>query len=196
MVLVIGLGNPGRTYERTRHNLGFMVVDALADELRTPIRPGRGEFWLAECSLKQRDVILLKPTTFMNDSGIAVTEALELFSGTPRDLLVVCDDFQLPLGTLRIRPHGSDGGHNGLASIIYHLQTDDFPRLRCGIATPAMLAEGSAKAGFVLGEFTAEEMPDVREMVLRARDACTSKITDGLDLAMSRFNTPRERSDS
>ncbi len=196
MVLVVGLGNPGRTYERTRHNVGFMVVDALAEEWRTVFHPGRGEFWLAECSLNQRDVILLKPTTFMNESGIAVAEAVGQFACTPDEILAVCDDFQLPLGTLRLRPQGSDGGHNGLASVIYHLQTDAFPRLRCGIGTPATPADGSAKAGFVLEPFTADELPDVRDMVLRARDACTSTITDGLSLAMSRFNTPRERSDS
>ncbi len=196
MHMVVGLGNPGRTYEWTRHNLGFAVVDALASEARAEFRPGRGEYWYAACSLNQRDVVLLKPTTYMNDSGLAVVQGLEHFAATQDTLLVVCDDFQLPLGTLRLRPRGSDGGHNGLASVIYQLASDTFPRLRCGIGSPAMPAVPDTKAGFVLEQFGAGEMPAVRDLIARARDASISVVTDGLDLAMSRFNTPRDRSDT
>jgi len=196
MYLVIGLGNPGRQYEGTRHNLGFAIVDAVADVVRCEFRPGRGDYWAATCSLNNRDVALLKPTTFMNDSGIAVVQALEHYQALPRELLVVSDDFQLPLGTLRLRPRGSDGGHNGMASIIYHLQSDEFARLRCGIGSAFMPGDKSSMTQFVLDRFQPEELPEVRALVLRARDACISVVSEGLGPTMSRFNTPRDRNDS
>jgi PTH1 family peptidyl-tRNA hydrolase len=188
MVLVVGLGNPGRSYEGTRHNLGYEVVDLLARAAGTEFKPGRGEYWDAPCSLKSIDVVLLKPTTFMNDSGVAVQDALERYGIAVDQLLVVCDDFQLPLGTLRLRPRGSDGGHNGLASIIYHLQSDEFPRLRCGIGSPAMPADKELMADFVLTRFTPEELPAARTTAERARDACTVCITEGFGTAMNQFN--------
>jgi len=135
MHLIVGLGNPGYEYSFTRHNVGFLVVDRLATLLHREFHTGSGNYWLAECSLKNSDVTLLKPTTFMNNSGFAVKEYCETYSIPYQNILVVSDDFQLPLGTIRIRPSGSDGGHNGIASIIYQLETDQFPRLRCGIGS-------------------------------------------------------------
>jgi PTH1 family peptidyl-tRNA hydrolase len=190
MHLIIGLGNPGREYELTRHNLGFLVADELAASARSAFRPGKGEYWLAQCSLNESAFIVLKPVTYMNNSGIAVEEFLQQEEISLEHILVVCDDFQLPLGTLRLRPGGSDGGHNGLASIIYHLQTDQFPRLRCGIGSEAMPAEKPMIVNFVLDSFTKAELPVVKRMVNRAREATLAFVEDGIGGAMNRFNGP------
>jgi PTH1 family peptidyl-tRNA hydrolase len=125
----------------------------------------------------------------MNNSGIAVREFIEQQSIALENILIVCDDFQLPLGTIRLRKNGSDSGHNGLSSIIYHLQTDEFARLRCGIASVHMPLEKSKMKDFVLDSFPESEMRIAENMVERARDACTSFIMDGIDQAMNRFNT-------
>ena len=188
MFFVIGLGNPEKRYIGTRHNIGFDVVDCLAQELRMQFKPGRGEFLIAQGSFRDQQVSLVKPLTFMNESGVAVMEIRDQFEATNDELLVVCDDFQLPIGKLRLRLRGSDGGHNGLYSIIYHLQSDEFPRLRCGIASPAMPTDKNLMADFVLARFTAEELPVVDEMTNQAKDACLLALTDGVTKAMNVFN--------
>jgi PTH1 family peptidyl-tRNA hydrolase len=169
--------------------VGFLVVDEFAAATRVAFRPGKGEYWFAECSLNNVEVTLLKPATFMNSSGMAVQEFLKQKEIPLDNLLVVCDDFQLPLGTIRLRQNGTDGGHNGLSSIIYHLQTDQFARLRCGISSIMMPAEKTKMKDFVLEQFSESELPDVKLMVERARDACISYIEDGIDRTMNRFNT-------
>ena len=189
MLLIVGLGNPGNEYTWTRHNAGFLVADQLAASLDASFHAGKGEFWLAQCSLKNVDITVLKPVTYMNNSGIAVREFIEQQSIALENILIVCDDFQLPLGTIRLRKNGSDSGHNGLSSIIYHLQTDEFARLRCGIASVHMPLEKSKMKDFVLDSFPESEMRIAENMVERARDACTSFIMDGIDQAMNRFNT-------
>ena len=188
MFFVIGLGNPERRYTGTRHNIGFEVVDRLARELRMQFKPGRGEFLIAKGNFRDQPLILVKPLTFMNESGVAVMEIRDQFEARNEDLFVVCDDFQLPLGQLRIRLRGSDGGHNGLYSIIYHLQSEEFPRLRCGIASSAMPADKNQMADFVLDRFADEELPIVSEMIPQAKDACLFALTDGLTKAMNVFN--------
>ena len=188
MFFVVGLGNPERRYTGTRHNIGFEVVDRLAWELRMQFKPGRGEFLIAQGNFRGRPLILVKPLTFMNESGVAVMEIRDQFEARNEDLFVVCDDFQLPLGQLRIRLRGSDGGHNGLYSIIYHLQSEEFPRLRCGIASSAMPADKNQMADFVLDRFADEELPIVSEMIPQAKDACLFALTDGLTKAMNVFN--------
>ena len=167
MFFVIGLGNPERRYTGTRHNVGFEVVDSIAQELRMQLKPGRGEFLIAQGSFRDHLLVLVKPQTYMNESGLAVMEIQDHFGAKNEDLLVVCDDFQLPLGHLRLRLRGSDGGHNGLYSIIYHLQSEDFPRLRCGIASATMPTDKDLMAEFVLSRFTSEELPLVNEMIPR-----------------------------
>jgi peptidyl-tRNA hydrolase, PTH1 family len=189
MNCIVGLGNFGNEYTLTRHNAGFLVVDQLAATARTAFQPGKGDYWQAQCSLNDTEVALLKPVTFMNNSGIAVQEFLEQQEIPIDQLLVVCDDFQLPLGTIRLKPHGTDGGHHGLASVIYHLQTDQFARLRCGIASAMMPAEKRDMKDFVLERFTESELPVVKSMVERAHNACLSCIKDGIDRTMNRFNT-------
>lgn len=188
-LLVVGLGNPGSQYETSRHNVGFEVADAVSEACGAVYRPGKGDYLFATGIYGAWPVAVLKPLTFMNNSGDAVRDALERFPVGTQRCLVVCDDFQLPLGQLRLRASGTDGGHNGLYSIIYQLQTEDFPRLRCGIGSPHMPAEKSQRASFVLSAFERDELPAVRAMIQRARDACLSVLTDGLTAAMNTFNT-------
>jgi peptidyl-tRNA hydrolase, PTH1 family len=188
MYLIVGLGNPGNEYTRTRHNVGFMVADQLAVSMDAQFQAGKGEFWLAQCSLKNIEITILKPVTYMNNSGIAVQEFLEQQQIALENILIVCDDFQLPVGTIRLRKDGSDSGHHGLSSIIYHLQTDQFARLRCGIASMCMPLEKSKMKDFVLDSFPESEWSSVENMVERARDACTSFVMDGIDQAMNSFN--------
>jgi PTH1 family peptidyl-tRNA hydrolase len=165
-----------------------MVADQLAASMDVPFRAGKGEFWLAQCSLKNVEITVLKPVTYMNNSGIAVQEFVEREQIPFENILIVCDDFQLPLGTIRLRKFGSDNGHNGLSSIIYHLQTDQFARLRCGTASVSMPLEKSKMKDFVLDSFPEFESSIVENMVGRARDACTTFIMDGIDQAMNKFN--------
>jgi PTH1 family peptidyl-tRNA hydrolase len=192
MVVIVGLGNPGRSYSNTRHNVGYLVVNALAEKLKSGFRPGKGEFVAAPGSFRDNEVILAKPVTSMNDSGIALAEIVERYEVPLAQLLIVFDDFQIPLGFLRMRPSGSDGGHNGMSSVIYHLQSDQFPRLRCGIGTEAMPQDKSLMADFVLSKFPASDKPIVEEMVGRAADACLSFVTDGIEKTMSVFNRKGE----
>ena len=189
MHLIVGLGNPGRRYKETRHNLGFVVADELASHLDIHFRAGKGEYEIAEGSLKGSTIILAKPLTMMNDSGLAVVDLVERYEIPPGNILVVCDDFQLPLGALRLRPGGSDGGHNGLYSIIYHLLSDQFPRLRCGIGRETMPQDKSLMADFVLEKFRADETSEVSSMITRARDAVVIFASEGLSAAMNTFNT-------
>jgi PTH1 family peptidyl-tRNA hydrolase len=188
MYLIVGLGNPGNEYIWTRHNVGFLVADQLAASMGAQFHAGKGEFWLAECSLKNIEITVLKPVTYMNNSGIAVQDFLERQQIALEKILIVCDDFQLPIGAIRLRKDGSDNGHNGLSSVIYHLQTDQFARLRCGIAAMSMPPEKSKMKDFVLDKFPESELRIVENMVERARDASISFVMDGIDQAMNKFN--------
>jgi len=195
MVVIIGLGNPGRSYAETRHNVGFFIVDALSEKLKCRFRPGKGEYVAANCSFKENEIMLAKPVTSMNESGIAVADIVAQFEVQLERLLIVLDDFQIPLGVLRMRPSGSDGGHNGLYSVIYHLQSDTVPRLRCGIASKEMPQDKSLMADFVLSHFTANEKVALNEMVSRAADACLSFAADGIEKTMSLYNGKGEEKD-
>jgi PTH1 family peptidyl-tRNA hydrolase len=186
--VIVGLGNPGSEYDETRHNVGFRVVDELCRRTRTRLKPGKGGYLAAESSVAGHPVVLVKPLTYMNNSGEAVVEALEQYGGRPDNLVVVVDDFVLPLGALRIRPKGSDGGHNGLRSIIYHLNTDEFTRIRCGIRKEMMPA-GNAMADFVLSSFDPDETEAVAGMIVRAADAATGIVVADVARAMNKFNT-------
>ena len=184
---MVGLGNHGRAYRNTRHNVGFMVLDELCRRWSCSLREGRGEYYRAEASHGATAVVLIAPTTFMNNSGIAVREVAEEHMLPPERVLVVADDFALPLGTLRLRRGGSDGGHNGLASIIYHLNSATFPRLRCGIGVVDPF-EGEDPATFVLSPFAPEEAKTVAAMVARAADAVESFVHSGIDRTMTQYN--------
>jgi len=188
MTAVIGLGNPGNEYEWTRHNVGFLVVEALCNELRTEFKAGKGDYLIAAADVHGTSVILVKPLAYMNNSGLAVADLVERHSIDLKDVLVVCDDFNLPLSKIRLRPKGSDGGHNGLYSIIYQLQTEEFPRMRCGIGTPSSSGRDFDATSFVLSVFNRAERPALRMMVKEARDAALCFSAEGIDTAMSRWN--------
>jgi len=184
LIALIGLGNPGREYLRTRHNIGFRVIDTLSKGLNLKLKPGEGEYLIAQGKYGGTRLLLVKPTTYVNRSGLAVSQLLSLFPLELSQLLVVCDDVNLPLGRIRIRGKGSDGGHKGLASIIYHLGEEGFPRLRVGIGG----GERNDLVGFVLGEFTPAEEEVMGKVIERAAEACLSFVQDGLMEAMNRYN--------
>ena len=178
---IFGLGNPGRRYAATRHNVGFMVVDGLAARLGFRFRVF-ADREVARRQFAGDELMLVKPLLFMNESGIVVRKQLER---KPDDVLVVCDDMALPFGRLRLRPAGSDGGHKGLGSIISHLGRSGFPRLRVGIDAPARSSDG---VDYVLEPFPKEQAALLPEVLERAADACIATATQGLERAMSRFN--------
>lgn len=188
MFFFVGLGNPGQEYEGTRHNIGFAVIDRLSRQTRIPLKPGKGEYLLGSGSWGNLEIGLVKPLTFMNNSGDAVLDIRSRYHVPLERFLIICDDFQLPLGRLRIRPDGSDGGHNGLASVIYHLKSDSFPRLRCGIGSTHVPGNKAFMARFVLEPFAPDEQPTVNTMIEHASEAALDVAADGLEAAMSRHN--------
>jgi PTH1 family peptidyl-tRNA hydrolase len=188
MHLLIGLGNPGNQYDGTRHNLGFAVIDTIAEFLTLPIKAGSGEYLLGTADHNGRKVGLVKPLTYMNNSGEAVIDVVERFNVPLSNILVICDDFQLPLGSIRLRGSGTDGGHNGLYSIIYHLQSDAFARLRLGISGELMPPRKSVMADYVLSLFEEHEKQTVKEMIARASTASLSFVANGLEKTMNTFN--------
>src|SRR5438093_331152 len=187
--LVVGLGNPGERYRRTRHNAGFMVVDALA--ARSGAGHGREEAdaWQVDARVGGEDVLLVKPLTFMNRSGVAVDALLAARGGSPADVVAVLDDAALELGELRIRPRGSHGGHNGLRSLIETMGTDDFPRVRVGIRKGELPDD---LAGYVLSDFPEEDVLVVQEVIGLAADAVDCLLREGVGPAMNRFNGPQK----
>lgn len=185
MKLIVGLGNPGSKYEGTRHNVGFQVIDRLADEAGAASARSKFDGLVWECSLEGQKTLLLKPQTFMNRSGGSVRKAVDFYQIPVEDVLVVCDDFNLPLGRLRIRGSGSDGGQNGLADVIRCLGTDEVPRLRIGIG-PA--PERWSPADFVLGKFSAEQRSEADRQVARAVDAVKMWVSQGVVAAANQFN--------
>ncbi|MFQ5797171.1 MAG: aminoacyl-tRNA hydrolase [Bacteroidota bacterium] len=190
MKWIVGLGNPGSEYENTRHNVGFGVLDELVRSLEATWRGGKGDYLLAQTRYQGERIGLVKPLTYMNNSGLAVANIVERYEAALQDVLVVCDDINLPLGQLRLRPMGSDGGHNGLYSIIYQLRTEAFPRLRCGIASEEMPREKEKMATYVLSVFEPDERPVVKRMIPRAAEASLCYAVEGADRAMTRYNQP------
>lgn len=182
--LIVGLGNPGEEYADTRHNVGFFVVDSLAERLNLVLKK-KGSATLVWRKWKGRPVGLAKPRAYMNRSGISVEELARKNRLSPRDLLVIVDDINLPTGRIRIREKGGAGGHNGLEDIIDWLDSDTFPRIRIGIGNDF---ERGGQADYVLSTFDEAERPLIDEAVLRARDAALTYITDGIVTAMNRFS--------
>jgi PTH1 family peptidyl-tRNA hydrolase len=191
MKLIVGLGNPGKKYDETRHNIGYEVIQRLAQQFAS--NPGRLKFegHTQEGLVGTEKVLLLMPHTFMNLSGRSVKQAMDFFKLTPADLLLVCDDFNLPLGTLRMRPGGSDGGQKGLADTVRQLGTDQFARLRLGIGP---VPEQWDAADFVLGKFGSPERKVVDEQVKRACEATQLWIEQGTLAAMNKYNGTGDRS--
>ena len=183
--LVVGLGNPGPEYEFTRHNLGFWAVDRVARRLKRRFRQGAGNFLVAEKSVGGQQLALAKPTTFMNLVGHAVTQLVDQYNITPSQLLVVCDDFALEEGRLRIRRRGSDGGHNGLKSIINSLGMEEFARVRLGIGP---VPEGIHPADFVLAEIGENAVNSLQNLAERAAQAVVDCVVWGVEFAANAYN--------
>jgi peptidyl-tRNA hydrolase, PTH1 family len=189
MYLFAGLGNIGREYDGSRHNIGFEVVDYLEPRLERSSgwRAGRGDYYFAKGFRKNEEILLIKPTTYMNLSGRAIRDALAFYKIERNNFVVIADDIALPLGALRLRTQGSDGGHNGLASVIYELGSDEFARLRCGIGSDFRRGE---QVKYVLSKFKAGETELVTQMIERASDACLSIVEQGILKAMNSVNAP------
>jgi PTH1 family peptidyl-tRNA hydrolase len=184
--LVVGLGNPGSKYAGTRHNVGFEVIDRLAAGGSGARFSPKFDGQTAEIEIDYRPVLLLKPETFMNLSGRSVRQAVQFYKLDLADVLVVCDDLNLPLGKLRLRPGGSDGGQKGLRDIIAQLGTDQVPRLRIGIGEPGPMDA----IDYVLSRFRPAERPVLDEALITATQAVAVWVTQGLAAAMNRFNGP------
>jgi PTH1 family peptidyl-tRNA hydrolase len=184
MKIIVGLGNPGRQYERTRHNVGFAVVDALADSPRGGPFQERFHAEVAEFTENADKVLLVKPLTFMNLSGRCVRAVADFYKVAWEDVLVVCDDFNLPLGKLRLRTRGTHGGHNGLRDIQEHLGTTVYPRLRIGVGVPG---EGEA-VDHVLGKFRPSERDVIEGAIERAAQAAATWLHHGIHAAMNQYN--------
>lgn len=187
--LIVGLGNPGPRYRDTRHNVGFGCVDLLAERWGITVNDRRRTTVLGQGYKDGLPVVLAKPRTFMNLSGESVAYLLARFGGKPTDLMVVYDEMALPLGRIRLRARGSDAGHNGIKDIIRTVHTIDFPRLRIGIGGPGI----SGSVDHVLGRFSDDEAPAVNSAILRAAEAVECLLTEGIDIAMNRYNTDQRQ---
>lgn len=184
--LIVFLGNPGPRYEMTRHNAGFMAADAMAKEKNLSINKSRFKALTASCNIGGESVLLMKPQTFMNLSGDAVSQAVKFYKIPPEHVIVVSDEISLPIGKLRIRTKGSAGGHNGLKDIIAKLGTDAFPRIRIGVGAPPH--PDYDMADWVLSSFKNQDAEDMLAAAARAAEAAQCYITQGADRAMNRFN--------
>ncbi|RKU18355.1 aminoacyl-tRNA hydrolase [Candidatus Poribacteria bacterium] len=190
--LIVGLGNPGMRYEQTKHNIGFRVIDAIYDKTLSAQNTGSVstkrvtsicKSLIIPVTLHDSPIILAKPMTYMNNSGFAVTALVNRFEVPLTDLCIIYDDIHLDIGTIRIRQKGSDGGQKGMQSIIYHLGTTEFPRLRIGIGEPV-----GGLTDYVLSEFSGEEKTEIGHTVERAVEAVETFVQNGVLTAMNRFN--------
>lgn len=185
--LIVGLGNPGRQYELTRHNAGFLFADLLADKNSAKISKIQFKSVTASIDVGGHKCLLMKPQTFMNNSGEAVKQAAAFYKIPPEKIIVVFDDVSLPCGKLRIRRKGSAGGHNGIKSIIYHMNSDNFPRVKLGVGEKPH--PDYDLADWVLSNFKKDEIPALREAAEKACDAVELIVKGDTDKAMSNFNS-------
>lgn len=183
MLAVLGLGNPGDEYRNTRHNVGFRVVEKLAGELGERVEKQRFRSLVAEARIGNEKVLLACPQTFMNESGRAASAVVDFYGLEPKQVLVICDDFHLDLGRLRVRKGGSAGGHNGVDSVIRELGTEEFPRLRVGIGE----CRGET-VGYVLGRFSRADEEKIGPAIERAAQAVRVWVEQGTEACMNRFN--------
>jgi PTH1 family peptidyl-tRNA hydrolase len=185
MICIFGLGNPGIKYKKTRHNAGFRVVDLLAKEYGVRLKASKFQAKVGEGFAYGKKILLVKPLTYMNDSGWAVSAVLDYYKVPVEDMVVLYDDMDLPLGALRIRERGSAGGHNGLKSIIGYTKTEDFVRVRIGIGKP----EGNkGTIPHVLGKFSGEENAVAEQTFRRCAEAVDCLVHEGVQAAQSRYN--------
>lgn len=185
MYLIVGLGNPGKEYERTRHNIGFETIDLLAKEYNIELNKLKFKAIYGEGRIAGKKVYLMKPTTYMNNSGEAVRAFADYYKIDSENILVVADDIDIPFASIRIKKNGSGGSHNGLKSIVKTLGSKDFPRLKIGIGQKH---ENQDLASFVLGKFSKEEMVDVENAINLAKSALVEALESGIESSMNKFN--------
>jgi peptidyl-tRNA hydrolase, PTH1 family len=183
--VLVGLGNPGEEYAATRHNIGYLVAEEIAGRRGRPYEARRARSLVSRVEIGGSEAIVARPLTYMNRSGAAVAALLDLAGAGPEDLLVMCDDFYLDFGTIRLRPRGSHGGHNGLLSIVETLGTQDFARLRVGVGP---VDAGEPHAEFVLRRFPRRQQKELPRIVGEAADCAELVLSEGLAIAMNRFN--------
>ena len=189
MILIAGLGNPGKEYSSSRHNIGFRVIDEISKRLRISLKKKSFRSHFAEALLDGKKLILLKPQTYMNLSGYAVADVVQFFKILPKELIVVYDEIDLPLGNIKIKTGGGSAGHKGVQSVINCLGDCGFVRVRVGIGKPIQKSE---IIGHVLSGFEKEETKIMEDMVVRAADAVLEIILRGLESAMNKFNRKSE----
>lgn len=187
MYLVAGLGNPGKQYDMTRHNIGFHTIDYIADSLGVKVNKLKYKAISGECSIAGEKVLLIKPQTYMNLSGESLVEFVRFYKIPIENVIIISDDITLETGRIRVRSKGSAGGHNGLKSIIQHLGGDGFARVRIGVGAPTH--EDYDLADFVLGRFTKDEIPVLEEAIIKADKAVSEIIARGTESAMNKFNS-------
>ena len=191
MYVIAGLGNPGRQYEKTRHNMGFLVADEFAAAHDIDVRRIKHKALVGEGRVAGEKVIVVKPQTYMNLSGESLREVVNYYDVPLENLIVIYDDMDLETGALRIRKKGSSGSHNGMKSVIYQLQSDEFPRIRIGIGSPS----ADDWKDYVTGQVTDKEAEILVDTIKAAAEALECIITDGIDIAMNRFNTGKKHED-
>lgn len=185
MYIIIGLGNPTREYQATRHNIGFDVITRIADDYHIPLDIKKHKAICGKGMIEGEKVVLVQPQTYMNLSGESVRELVDFYKVTPQEIIVIYDDISLDVGQLRLRKQGSAGGHNGIKSIIAHLGTQEFPRVKVGVGDKP---KGWDLADYVLSRFNDEEQPTIREAIKKSSEAVKSILVDGMDAAMNTYN--------
>lgn len=190
MKIITGLGNPGTEYAKTKHNVGFMFVDALADKLGVTEWKDKFDAKIGEGRIGMEKVLLVKPQTYMNDSGRAVGPVMHFYKLTPEDLIVAHDDMDIPAGTIRIRKKGSAGGHNGIKSILAHVGDEHFSRVRIGIGRPL---PGWTVVNHVLAAFSEEDAPKITEAINYLIPAVECIVNEDVDMAMNRYNPKKQK---
>ena len=186
MYLIVGLGNPGNRYNMTRHNIGFHTIDYIADKYGVRLTKLKFKAVYGEGNIAGEKVYLVKPQTYMNLSGESVAEMARFYKIPPERIIVINDDISLETGRIRVRAKGSAGGHNGLKSIIYLLESDEFPRVKMGVGAPKR--ENGDLADYVLGRFSKDEIPVMEDAIIRACGAVEEIIRNGAESAMNKFN--------
>lgn len=185
MYLIAGLGNPGNKYEYTRHNAGFMVIDDLAKKLNIKVNKLKFKSLIGEGFIGNEKVILMKPSTYMNDSGKAILDCFNYYNLSAENLIVICDDIDIPFGTIRIKKKGSAGTHNGLKSIIYLIQSQDFARIKVSVGQND---NNYDLKDFVLSQFSKKEFEVLKKEIDMSSEACIKIVEENVDYAMNNFN--------
>lgn len=185
MYIIVGLGNPEEDYSGTRHNMGFDVINEIAEKYNIKVNKNKFNSIYAKCDIEGQEVMLVKPQTYMNLSGTSVREIVNFYKVKKEEILIIYDDMDIKSGTIKIRKKGSSGGHNGVKSIIENLGTEEISRIRVGIGTPQ---EKEDKIKYVLGHISKEDRELLKEGVIQARDAVVEILKNGIDKAMNMYN--------